>query len=73
MRSTGRQDIPMDSTTFEQAAQAAYEAHHAEMFDIAWNDMPDWMKERWRLAAQAVLTVAQHPSELLQLLKEWSA
>jgi len=63
----------MDSTTFEQAAQAAYEAHHAEMFDIAWNDMPDWMKERWRLAAQAVLTVAQHPSELLQLLKEWSA
>lgn len=54
----------------ERAAQAAYEAHHAEMFDIAWNDMPDWMKVRWRLAAQAVLTVAQHPSKLLQVMQE---
>jgi hypothetical protein len=60
----------MDSTTLEQAAQAAYEAHHAEMFDIAWNDMPDWKKERWRWAAKAVLTSIQHPSELLQVMRE---
>lgn len=60
----------MDSTTLERAAEAAYCAHHAEMFDIAWNDMPDWMKHRWRLAAQAVLTVAQKPSEPIQVMRE---
>ncbi len=43
----------------EQAAEAAYNAHHRDMFDIAWKDMPDWKKERWRWAAKAVIETVQ--------------
>lgn len=60
----------MNSTTLERAAEAAYSAHHRDMFDIAWKDMPDWKKERWRWAAQAVLTISEQPSEPIQVMRE---
>ncbi|MGI8406605.1 MAG: hypothetical protein ACR2OE_17900 [Thermomicrobiales bacterium] len=43
----------------ERAAEAAYTAHHRGIDDIAWKDMPDWMKESWRYAARAVIETVQ--------------
>ncbi|MGI8406030.1 MAG: hypothetical protein ACR2OE_14930 [Thermomicrobiales bacterium] len=53
----------MNNPRIEQAARAAYEAHHEGMDDLAWHEMMDWQKERWRRAAQAVidLVTSHHP------------
>ncbi len=49
----------MNDVILERAAEAAYAAHHEGMDDIAWQDMPDWMKERWRWAAKAVIALIE--------------
>lgn len=53
----------MNSVLIERAAEAAYCAHHEGIYDITWNEMQDWQKERWRRAAQAVIDMvaSRHP------------
>lgn len=59
MRSIGRPVGNMNDPRIEQAAQAAYESHHRGIYDITWNEMPDWQKERQRCPSPAVIALIE--------------